>query len=229
MEVQNKSTAIVANISSSPPSPSKVSKKRRISSESWTNKTAQGPLIQGSVLVNPLNHLRKLFNIRKIQISITSVFSLENYFRLPLDEDYSSYKEDIVSAVRKRDINALQKMLDEGRSLQCCNRFGESLFHMACRRSYDDVVQFLIDHGISPKIKDDMGRTPMHDAFWTAKPNFALVKILLSTEPSLLFLSDKRGHTPLDYARRNDWFRWNIFLSENVEFLAKLYSSSNLT
>ena len=212
-------------------SPPAKSKRRRISSQDfiWENNSIPSTPSMNSAPISPQNYLRKLFQSRDIHISITPVSSLQNYFRNPNDKDYSSYQEDVVKALRARDIETLHQMLKEGRSLQCCNRFGESLFHMACRRSYDDVVQFLINEGVSPKIKDDLDRTPMHDAFWTAKPNFKLVKTLIMNEPLLLFLSDKRGHTPLDYARKNDWHRWVEFLSSNVDLLIDLYLKCRLT
>jgi hypothetical protein len=38
-----------------------------------------------------------------------------------------------------------------------------------------------------------------------------LVKFILDREPDLLLVSDKRGHTPLDYARKDHWQTWIDF------------------
>ena len=58
-------------------------------------------------------------------------------------------------------------MHKKGKTLQCCNRFGESAIHMACRHDLTDVVKFSIEEvGSILRVRDDYGRTPLHDAFW---------------------------------------------------------------
>lgn len=164
---------------------------------------------------DPLKHIKLQLETRGIKRNIVSANTVKKFFTDPTEDDYSSYQEDVLKALRSRNIDKLRVLIKSGRSLQCCNRFGESLMHMACRRSFDDVVKFLItEAGVSVRVKDDLWRTPLHDAFWTAEPNKNLIKILLNEEPSLLFISDKRGHTPLDYCRKIDWQMWNEFLSE---------------
>ena len=167
--------------------------------------------------IAPLNHLQTMLITRGIDRPIIPASSVKEFFKEPTEHDFSSYQDDIISAFRERDITKLKQIKEEGRSLQCCNRFGESLIHMACRRGFDDIVSFLLDEGVSLRVKDDFGRTPLVDAFWTAQPNQELVKLMILCEPSLLFISDKRGHTPLDYTRKNDWEAWVEFLSKNVE------------
>ena len=51
----------------------------------------------------------------------------------------------------------------------------------------------------------DFGRTPFHDACWRTEPDLDILDLLLDNAPELLMLSDKRGHTPLDYSRRQHW------------------------
>eukprot|EP00549_Striatella_unipunctata_P024982 CAMPEP_0118697424 /NCGR_PEP_ID=MMETSP0800-20121206/14498_1 /TAXON_ID=210618 ORGANISM="Striatella unipunctata, Strain CCMP2910" /NCGR_SAMPLE_ID=MMETSP0800 /ASSEMBLY_ACC=CAM_ASM_000638 /LENGTH=124 /DNA_ID=CAMNT_0006596853 /DNA_START=167 /DNA_END=538 /DNA_ORIENTATION=+ len=124
----------------------------------------------------------------------------------------------MAQAVRQGDIATLRKIHDEGCSLERRNRFGESLLHMACRRGYSEIVKFFIsDAGVNVRIKDDFGRNPLHDAFWTPTPNFDLVEDLLSECPQLLFITDKRGHAPIDYARRSDWTVWREFIDSNLD------------
>ena len=116
------------------------------------------------------------------------------------------YIKEAVDAIRSSDVDALRQLVAAGKNLQCGNRFGESLIHLACRRSHHDVVTFLIkEAGVSIKLRDDYGRTPMHDACWRSEVDLQLMDLLIDTCPELLMLSDKRGHTPLDYARREHW------------------------
>ncbi|KAL3800168.1 hypothetical protein HJC23_001089 [Cyclotella cryptica] len=129
-----------------------------------------------------------------------------------------SYCQEAVDAIRSGDIDLLRKLLSGGTNLQCANRFGESLIHMACRRSHRDVVSFLVNEaGVSLRVRDDYGRTPFHDACWRAELDLELIDMLLEKEPKLLLLSDKRGHSPLDYTRRGHWAELMPFLLERSE------------
>mmetsp|Transcript_37 Transcript_37/g.94 ORF Transcript_37/g.94 Transcript_37/m.94 type:complete len:811 (+) Transcript_37:190-2622(+) len=116
------------------------------------------------------------------------------------------YAQEAVDAVRSNDVDTLRQLAADGKNLQCGNRFGETLIHLACRRSHQDVVEFLIkEAGVSIQVRDDFGRTPMHDACWRSTVDLELMDLLIDSCPELLMLSDKRGHTPLDYARREHW------------------------
>jgi len=77
------------------------------------------------------------------------------------------------------------------------------------------LVSFLINEAsVSLHMRDDFGRTPMHDCCWRAEPDLELFDMLLDKAPELLMLSDKRGHTPLDYSRREHWDILVPFLQE---------------
>jgi len=167
--------------------------------------------------VAPMKHLLNLLREHDVNKSVVKGSSAADFFVKLTEHDFSSYQDDVLTALRQRDIEKLKDIKEEGRSLQCCNRFGESLIHMACRRGFEDIVSYLLEAGVSLRVKDDVGRTPMHDAFWTAEPNFEMVKMMIFKEPQLLFISDNRGHTPLDYARRNDWLQWNGFLNDTCQ------------
>ena len=154
---------------------------------------------------------------------IRSSLETHDYFIEKTEENIKSYSQDVITAIRNQDLDALQFFYSQGRTLQSCNEFGESLIHMACRRGFNGVVEFLVrEAGVSIKVIDDYGRTPMHDACWTASPNFDLMEMLLDVEPSMILLCDKRGHTPLDYTRREHWDKW-------ARFLIKRYQSKQPT
>ena len=87
--------------------------------------------------------------------------------------------------------------------------------HMACRRGFLDVVNVLVaEAGVTICRCDNMGRTPLHDAFWTVTPNFELVHTLIALDRRLMLVCDKRGHTPLGYARNEHWDACCKFLDE---------------
>lgn len=144
-------------------------------------------------------------------------------FQTPTQEEIELYDNEVISAVREQQMDVLRAMHNTGRRLQCCNQFGESLLHMACRRGLLNAVEFMIgEANVSLYVKDDYGRTPMHDACWAPAPNFPLMKLLVETAPEQLFLSDIRGHTPLSYARKSDWRAWKAWLLEHEHLFARL-------
>jgi hypothetical protein len=144
----------------------------------------------------------------------------ETEFIPPSEEQIEAYNTDVVSAIRAGDISNLRNLYSQGQTFSCCNRFGESLLHVACRRSNADVVSFLLHEAhVSPRIKDDFGRTPLHDACWRGNPEFEIVELLLGVEPRLAFVADVRGHRPFQYARREHWGAWREYLDRQRDLI----------
>lgn len=130
-------------------------------------------------------------------------------------EQMEAYDKDAIAAIRNRNIELLRSWHEGGRTLQAANNFGESLLHTACRRGFLEVVKFLVDEcGHDLWIRDDTGRTPLHDACWTTEPCPDLVDYIVSKECDMLLVCDKRGHTPLDYARKDHWDFWIMYLKQ---------------
>ena len=155
-------------------------------------------------------------------------------FFVPLEKkDYDDFSNDISAAVRTGDIKFLKAHLKAGKSPHCCNKFKESIVHTICRRGNEELLSCILkyeqwqDQGeegegrppISLRVVDDQNRTCLHDAAWTHKPNFRLVKILIDACPDLLLVKDQRGFTPLAYVGRNQYSAWNAFLHENEDLL----------
>jgi Ankyrin repeats (3 copies) len=148
-------------------------------------------------------------------------------FLKPTEEMVAAYKMEVVTALRTENVEELKKLHEAGEELQCCNRFGESLIHMACRRSLTDVVKFLVREAkVSLLVKDDFGRTALHFALWTPKPNFELVQFIVEQVPALLGVKDVRGHLPLQYARKEDWNAWCEFFEARKHILRRRESTS---
>mmetsp|Transcript_27347 Transcript_27347/g.31218 ORF Transcript_27347/g.31218 Transcript_27347/m.31218 type:complete len:277 (-) Transcript_27347:307-1137(-) len=151
---------------------------------------------------------------------VAKALQLKDYFCDVTEERIAAYDIAAVSATRTNDINALKKLYTDGKRMDCCNRFGESLLHMACRRGFTNIGIFLLEEAkLNVRISDDCGRNPFHDICWNPRVSTDIAKLILQIDPTLLLIGDKRGHTPFDYARREDWKVWRNLLYENKGLL----------
>lgn len=143
------------------------------------------------------------------------------FFQEISEERMDAYNADVIAAIRASDVEELRRFWGcDGRRLDGCNRFGESVLHTACRRGKPAVMRFLVEEAkVDLRVRDDYGRSPMHDACWTVNPNMELISIMLRQWPDLLLIRDKRGFTPLHYVRSGQWGLWKTYLEENREYL----------
>eukprot|EP00804_Cyclotella_cryptica_P030642 CCRYP_015680-RA/>CCRYP_015680-RA protein AED:0.35 eAED:0.35 QI:0/-1/0/1/-1/0/1/0/249 len=183
-----------------------------------------------TILQQSNGRIAKLRGDDNIFAVATRTISQESYFISLSDEQQLAYNHEKVNAVQNNDVDALRELLHSGEIMQTSNRFGESLLHTACRRGFTEMVQFfLYEAGVCPRVRDDMGRTPMHDACWAScAPNHTLMKMLIAEAPEMLLSRDVRGHSPFDYARREHWPNWVAFLNENRQFIVNSFLSSCL-
>jgi Ankyrin repeats (3 copies) len=165
-----------------------------------------------STKVKPFDHLKNLFSGN---IETFPSASLPGFFIDVTEESVSNYTLKLAHAIREGNLNTLRAMLENGHAMQCGNSFGESVVHTACRRELYEVLNFLLDEAnVTLKVCCDSGRTPLHDACWSHKPDWRLVKRLLDECPDFLYISDKRGLTPLDYVPPSAWKQWCEFLEK---------------
>jgi hypothetical protein len=169
---------------------------------------------------SPLQCWEEILHSKGISSKKISAIDSADFFLTMTEDNIKAYDMAKVTAVRNSDVAALQACLDRGEVLQCCNRFGESILHAACRRGTTECVQFLLETAhISARVMDDYGRTAFHDACWTGTPNFELIRVLLNHCPDLLLIADKRGSTPLEYIRKDSYGVWCEFLHEHADLL----------
>ena len=144
-------------------------------------------------------------------------------FQKPSEDDIAAYDLETVKAIRSNNLDQLRQLWCSGKSMNACNQFGESVLHMACRRGYSKIVEFLLrEVKVRTDRCDDFGRNPFHDALWTSVPNFDVVDLLIEyANPALLLLEDVRGNTPFAYARRDHSEQWISFLEERRDKLIK--------
>mmetsp|Transcript_35925 Transcript_35925/g.77466 ORF Transcript_35925/g.77466 Transcript_35925/m.77466 type:complete len:398 (+) Transcript_35925:293-1486(+) len=154
----------------------------------------------------------------------------DSYY-VPFNQEHLlAYTPDKVNAVQANDVGTLRALLKAGHPMHASNRFGESMLHTSCRRGFTETVEFFVNEArVCPRIKDDMGRTPMHDVCWSsAAPNHDIMKLLICAAPEMLLSKDKRGHSPFDYARREYWPNWVAFLNEHRQLIVNSLVSSFL-
>ncbi|CAM9768291.1 unnamed protein product [Discosporangium mesarthrocarpum] len=141
-----------------------------------------------------------------------------SFNRPPSPRQVSAYGKDIVQAVLSDDIETLGAMRAEGRSMDACNRFGDSILHMACRRGRARALSYLLGEcRVRTELSDDCGRTLLHDACWTAAPRFDVVSMVLDLDLRLLRVTDKRGSSPLQYVPQEHWQVWCAFLESKKD------------
>jgi hypothetical protein len=156
-------------------------------------------------------------------LEVKPALSLSAFFSEVSEEQMASYTLQVVGAVRNNDLESLKKLQREGQPLNCFNRFGESLLHMACRRGFESILEYLLEQpDINLRIRDDTGRTPLHDACWNASPQLNICKWIIQRDPSLFLITDRRGCTAFQYARPQHWGIWRKFLFDNRECLEAL-------
>lgn len=169
---------------------------------------------------SPHAFLMKCLSEMGVKTSVQRFDVVNSLFEEPKKNEIDAYGFEALDAVRQRNIEKLKEFHKQGRPLKCSNRFGESILHLACRKGFADVVEFLVKEAEVPVwVKDDFGRSPLSDACWTVKPNFELMDILIEKAPDLLLVSDARGHTPLAYVRREHWEIWTKYLKSKSEDL----------
>jgi hypothetical protein len=159
------------------------------------------------------------------------------YYIKPTPLQLASYDVYLIGQVRAHQPEGLLEMIQCGLSPNPCNRYGESLVHTVSRFGNHVLLKVLLDQGCTVQVSDDYGRTPLHDgaydyvkrtlkqyylltfttAFWTARPSFDTVGLLLQQDPHLLFLMDTRGNVPLDNVRKEDWETWIHFFRDRLD------------
>lgn len=179
--------------------------------------------------VDPDTYLAQLVEaVYGAKLVLKTALELGDFFPELTEDQTNAYSMDVVSVARANDTERLKEIFEErGReALDCFNRFGEGLLNLCCRRGFTESVKFLLSDEVrlSVRIRDDFGRTPLHDACWNPEPQIEICLAVVAQDPTLFFITDKRGYTPFQYARNTDWLLWRQFLLENRHLLAPLAS-----
>ena len=145
-------------------------------------------------------------------------YTLESgYYCRPTEYQESSYGVRVGSAIRFSDSSLLRRLLAAGISPNAYSIYGDSVVHLVCNRGDYSLLKILVEHGGSVSVCDDQGKTPLHDACWSAEPCFELVKFLLELDKHLLSLMDCKGRRPLEYVNDSKYKAWIQFLKANID------------
>jgi hypothetical protein len=171
--------------------------------------------------LNPTKYLQELF-VKYVGSSRLPKQAVMGEFVKPDEEETACYNA-AVTLVRRNDLEKLKALYKEGKNLDACNRVGESLLHVACRRGHVEIAEFLMREAkVRVDQHDDFGRNVLHDACWRPQPDIALMDALLKVvSPELLLAKDIRGHTALEYSRKEHYGDWYRFLKEREDFLVQ--------
>ena len=166
----------------------------------------------------PVDFLLRVLESRRYDVEPVAALQTAFYHAAPRPDQVAAYDMELVRAVRSSQLERLIALKGAGRAIDACNRFGESIIHMACRRGAPDMVRFLVTSGgLSVNISDDFGRTPLHDACWTATPSFEVIKIILDINRYMVILCDSRSSLPLSYIHEDHWGAWCEFIMQNKD------------
>lgn len=170
----------------------------------------------------PWDFLGSLLESQGIKLASFSYTEMDEDFFLPLEpKHFATYDNEIAQATRVGDLQTLRTRHGRGGSILACNKFKETTIHTICRRGHAHMLRYILSETDVPvQLVDDIGRNPLHDACWTHKPDFDLIKQLIVKCPDLLYISDNRGFTPLSYIGKPCWRQWCKFLQDNQDILA---------
>ena len=118
------------------------------------------------------------------------------------------------------------------------NSFGENLLHLACRMGVPQtMVQFLVEEAHVPlNVRDRWGRSPLHNACLTGRPNFNTLVYLLHHPVAVpqVRMEEDTGKLPFELIPARCYARWTRFLAEQhilprvAQQLASSSSSSSI-
>jgi hypothetical protein len=235
-----------ATVSLEPPNVASTSMDDTIANESLY--TRQHPRVFGCQMLSSLQRKGTTMSQPTSVITMETVLQEQApQVRSVSDEELVRYTLAAVGAIRNNDVGKLRELLRQRQLTQANthealswldgrNRNGESLLHLACRRSTVEVVHFLLHEAkVSPFVTDLHGRTCFHDICWRprvdeALPIFTLMythflaqqprKLLSSNDDGEVialaslwpFHPDTRGHSCFDYCRQEHWKEWNSYL-----------------
>lgn len=143
------------------------------------------------------------------------------YHQEPTELQLASYGPKTLRMVKDNDAAGLYEALNvAGLSPNACNAFGESIVHMACRRGHSQILRVLVESGAVLKTCDDYGRTPLHDACWSAQPSFDTVEqIAIDCDRCMWFLRDCRGSLPLSYVHEDNIEEWKDWFDSRIDVM----------
>ncbi|KAJ8033013.1 Serine/threonine-protein phosphatase 6 regulatory ankyrin repeat subunit C [Holothuria leucospilota] len=100
------------------------------------------------------------------------------------------------------DLEYVDGLIQRGASVNCTDRYGQSILHEVARTWEVEVAEFLIERGVNVNQGDAYGRTALHVAAAVDYPD--MMKLLLEKGANIEAVTKGENQTPLHFAARND-------------------------
>ncbi|XP_074640944.1 uncharacterized protein LOC141898762 [Tubulanus polymorphus] len=100
------------------------------------------------------------------------------------------------------DLEFVYSLFRNGARLDCCDKYGQTIFHEVARAWHPDVAKFLIENGADVNICDTYDRTPLHVAAAVDYPE--MCKFLIENGANKEARTKGENQTPVHFAARND-------------------------
>lgn len=84
--------------------------------------------------------------------------------RVPAARSRAMLTSEVLEAASRGDLMRLKRLGDENAELQNGDYDKRSPLHLAAAGGHENVVQFLLEHGVDPNLSDRWGGTPLDDA-----------------------------------------------------------------
>jgi len=153
------------------------------------------------------------YNVAFQPAASTPRFSVSSEARM------KGYTMELTTAVRTGDLGALKSLSEQGTSMSACNKFGESILHLAARNPGGrSVFKFMLESSNDLYIRDDQGKTLLHDACWSNEPRFDVVTEVLRRDPWFFLYTDNRGHSAFSYIKEGHRQIWQRYLEKAKDY-----------
>ena len=93
----------------------------------------------------PQDHLQRLLERGGVDFSPILAKTCGEFFVPTSQDNIKAYTLSKTVAIRKDDVQELRRMHIRGEKLDCCNPFGESILHTACRRGSVSCLRYLVE------------------------------------------------------------------------------------
>ncbi|HHF0525173.1 TPA: ankyrin repeat domain-containing protein [Legionella anisa] len=123
----------------------------------------------------------------------------------------------LLSAVKSRNVDLINKLLEKGANLDIPNKQGLTPLMHASRNGFGEIVQILLTKGANSSLIDKKGNSALHYACMEGHTEIA--QQLISSNPELINIANNEKITPLMYA---------VYLQyENVDLIKLLLASKS--
>jgi len=172
-------------------------------------------------LVKPRDHFLKILRNENAVAPMVKYDQLDDFLLPVTDQDKAAFDMALVGAVRDQDLVKVKELQAQGHPLQARSHTGESLLNVCARRGTPEMLRYMLrQEGVSARTCCDYGRTPLHDAAWSADAkSLEMMKILIQECPDMLLILDKRGYMPLDYIPKERWPHCCSFLDKHKDMI----------